>query len=377
MGNCLKPPSSSATVVSSKPIAPKSTFTDALTLESNSVATDQSLASPPSSPGQHAKSSQRKQEQRLECAARNISESFNNFDVEYETKKNNNKSNFRQTATNASNEGADCENINISIEQQRQQGQKLLRELVTSGAEAGDLDWISIIALAAEYHRKEQRLLRSYNKRHDRQGDRRERMIGSANMTHKYRQQAFFEKRRKRKEIVRRKKLESVGSFSVNLLLYDGVNANRNDEETMYLDSSIADNCEPGICEMNNDELKIETDEGSECATRDETCPITANLSHYDHHEYSSDPQLACNHLSIENDSAHNWMDTNSMVTSNRSIFAVEGSFLAACSSETLRQHDDSSSHSSSSSTTSHMTFGRSWDDELITIDENASLKMW
>jgi len=364
-------------VVVPKPTAAKATFADALTLESNSIVTDQSLASPPSSPGQDAISSERKQEQGVECAPRNISDSLDADGVDYETKKNNHEREVSQTTNNMDNEGDESEDIDTSIEQQRQQGQRLLRELVSSGAETGDLDWISIIALAAEYHRKEQRLLRYYNKRHDRKGGRRERMIGSATMTNKSRQQAFFEKRRKRKEIIRRKKLESVGSFSVNLLLYDGVNTNEHDDETEHVDSSQAGNCEP-IRDMNKDQLRVEIYEGGECSTRVEACPITSNRFQNDHDEVSSNPQLLFDHpRDTEDDFAHQWRDVNSMATSNRPIFAVEGSFLAACSSENLHKHDDTSSNSSSSSTTSNITFGRSWDDGLITIDEDASIKMW
>lgn len=377
MGNCLNLPSSSATVVIPKPTTSTATFADALTLESNSIVTDQSLPSPPSSPGQDAILSERKQEQGVECAPRNISDSLDEDGVDYETKKNNHESEVSQTTNNTDNEGDDFEDIDTSIEQQRQQGQRLLRELVSSGAETGDVDWISIIALAAEYHRKEQRLLRSYNKRHGRIGGRRERMIGSANMTNRSRQQAFFEKRRKKKEIVRRKKLESVGSFSVNLLLYDGVNTNKHDDEAVHVDYSQADNCEP-IRDTNKDQLRVEIDEGGECSTRVEACPITSNRLQNDHDEVSSNPQLLCDHpRDTDDDFTHQWRDANSTAASNIPIFAVEGSFLAACSSENLREHDDTSSNSSSSSTTSNITFGRSWNDELITIDEEASIKMW
>ncbi|KAL9182753.1 hypothetical protein ACHAXT_004032 [Thalassiosira profunda] len=92
------------------------------------------------------------------------------------------------------------------VEQHREEGQRRLRELVVTGANDGSFDWASIIALAEDLHRKEQLLLRS---------------SGEGRRNNASRRQAFFEKRRRAKERARRRKLESVGSFSVNLLAYE------------------------------------------------------------------------------------------------------------------------------------------------------------
>jgi len=68
----------------------------------------------------------------------------------------------QHNASPSKNEG---ETINKTpttvIEQQREHGQKRLRDLVITGAHKNNIDWATIISLAEDLHRKEQSLLKS------------------------------------------------------------------------------------------------------------------------------------------------------------------------------------------------------------------------
>ena len=178
------------------------------------------------------------------------------------------------------------------------------------------------------------------------------------------RKQAFFEKRRKQKERIRRRKLESVGSFSVNLLLYRG--DERLGSEGLNCTSISVEEKKPARSDVEVTE-KVENDEEE----RDSISPLCEEscifISPPSHSECKQ--QRPITHTSAP------------IIKPCTPRIAVEGSFLAACSSSDsltlLKDYYDDCSSNSSSSSTSNMTFGRSWDDGLITIDENASVKMW
>lgn len=80
------------------------------------------------------------------------------------------------------------------MEQEREEGQALLRSMVLSSTE---VDWAAVIAKANELHRKEQAWLNSKNKR----------------------QRKLLEKLQKR-ALVKRRRQDSIGSFSVNMLTF-------------------------------------------------------------------------------------------------------------------------------------------------------------
>ena len=174
--------------------------------------------------------------------------------------------------------------------------------------------------------------------------------------------------------MIRRRKLESVGSFSVNLLLYDGSDEAKShqEEQPMYASLPDGDCSEPYNSEI--DELsRIEIDHEGESYSPscDELCSIASTPTQAKCETNTARP---CTPLPLF------------LRSSNPPKIAIEGSFLAACSSTNSSffeepsndMNDDSSSNSSSSSTTSNINFGPcSWDDGLITIDEEASVKMW
>lgn len=80
------------------------------------------------------------------------------------------------------------------IEQEREEGQALLRRMVVSSEE---VDWAAVIAKANELHRKEQHYLQSKNKR----------------------QRRLLE-RLQRRALHKRRRHDSIGSFSVNMLTF-------------------------------------------------------------------------------------------------------------------------------------------------------------
>lgn len=82
------------------------------------------------------------------------------------------------------------------IEQEREQGQALLRSMVVSSS---DVDWAAVIAKANELHRKEQLYLNRKNKR----------------------QRKMLDKLQKR-ALSKRRRHDSIGSFSVNMLTFRG-----------------------------------------------------------------------------------------------------------------------------------------------------------
>lgn len=122
----------------------------------------------------------------------------------------------------------------------REEGQARLRHLVVSGAESGDIDWKAVISVAEDLHRRERAmLLRSYDGKRrlggggsgvrGRQANIATRIVRgdgafvSGVQPASRGRRAFFGRGRHRREMAgrRRRRLDSVGSFSVNLALYD------------------------------------------------------------------------------------------------------------------------------------------------------------
>ena len=259
-----------------------------------------------------------------------------------------------------------------SLDHQRKEGQQRLRDLVVTGAESGDIDWKSIIALAEDLHRKEQLLLRSASSTSSsspaaaRGGTRR------MNISRK---QAFFERRRKKKDLARRRKMESVGSFSVNLLYYEAdeyqsmkgnsnsdkatTNASASSHDATFISNDLA--CDEKKNELlersgSEDELHVFEDDNSDVSSLSSNKTLT---------------RAAIRHP----------VPTSS--STNKPQFIVEGSFMAATSLFNLPKIDDDdeeecSSSSSSNSSTASETFGRSYDDDgLVTIQEDCSVSTW
>lgn len=235
-----------------------------------------------------------------------------------------------------------------TLVQQREEGQQKLRELVIGGASSGTIDWRSIISLAEDLHRKEQRLLNSYKSHHSKPyaGGKEYISVGRRNISRK---QAFFELRSKRREKARRKRLESVGSFSVNLLLYG------TDECTNYGDESNRDDPPE-----DQDQLDIFEDEENDSV--------------------SSLPKSQAEHTSTPNPTPTTSQTHHSTI--------VKGSFLAATSMYSSEfDKDVSSEGSDSESSESTLSFSgiemeriqSSWDEDdgLITIHEDASVSLW
>lgn len=258
-----------------------------------------------------------------------------------------------------------------SLDHQRKEGQQRLRDLVVTGAESGDIDWKSIIALAEDLHRKEQLLLRSASSTSSSSAAGR----GGRRMNIS-RKQAFFERRRKRKDLARRRKMESVGSFSVNLLYYEA------DEYRSM----------KGLQTSNSDKA---TTNASESSSHNEKC-IPNELAGDEKNNELSVRSGSEDELDVfEDDNDVSSLSSNKTLTraairhpvpsTNKPQFIVEGSFMAATSLFNLPKIDDddeeecSSSSSSNSSTASETyTFGRSYDDDgLITIQEDCSVSTW
>ena len=251
-----------------------------------------------------------------------------------------------------------------TIEQQREEGQQQLRELVIGGAESGVIDWKRIISLAEDLHRKEQKMLRSFQSSRGAVVSGDYASIGRRNISRK---QAFFERRSKQKEHARRKRLESVGSFSVNLLLYG------TDECSNYRGE-------------NNPSVVSDSDHNDD----EDTNPIEIDIYEDEENEsvvssHSNRP-LPTNLLASES----NIQPIKSQPT-DESTNIVQGSFLAATSLYSLPQfeeeNDSSECSNNSVSSDSTVSFSgiemektqSSWDDDdgLITIHEDASVNLW
>lgn len=82
------------------------------------------------------------------------------------------------------------------LEQEREEGQALLRSMVVSSSE---VDWAAVIAKANELHKKEQSLLQKKSKR----------------------ERKLLERLQKR-ALNRRRRQDTIGSFSVNMLTFRG-----------------------------------------------------------------------------------------------------------------------------------------------------------
>ena len=251
------------------------------------------------------------------------------------------------------------------IERQREEGQQKLRDLVISGATSGAIDWKSIISLAEDLHRREQRLLNSYKAHNSRSvsiGCNEYTAIGRHNISRK---QAFFELRSRRRENARRKKLESVGSFSVNLLLHGA------DECTNYCGESI-DSKSPA-CGYDDD---INNDNSNQVDIYEDEDAVSSmqSLSKSQRDQFDLQKQKSSGYIEPR----------------NASSTIVEGSFLAATSLYTTSSHfddDESSESSHSKCSSSTISFGciemekieSSWDEDdgLKTIHEDASVNLW
>jgi hypothetical protein len=240
-----------------------------------------------------------------------------------------------------------------SLDHQRAEGQQRLRDLVVTGAEAGEIDWKAIIALAEDLHKKEQQLLRSSSSSVVAKGGRR---------TNISRKQAFFERRRKKKDLSRRKKMESVGSFSVNLLMYDA------DEYRAM--RGHRNNCVGSMGKV------IDTSSSAVVG-----CASSHNNNTSEHGSESEEEVDVFEDDDSESLSSSKAPIPTSPPTINKPQFIVEGSFMAATSLLNLPTIDDeegkSSSSSSSNSSTASDTFGRSFNDDLVTIHEDSSVSTW
>lgn len=250
----------------------------------------------------------------------------------------------------------------LTMDQQREEGQRRLRELVISGANAGEIDWKSIISLAEDLHRKEQDFLRSYNEHHYRSGNKNGRMVDSPRKNIS-RRQAFFEKRRRRKEMIRRKKLESVGSFSVNILSYDVDERScqkQHVECTESMDASPKNEVEEAI---ESDEIDIYED--------DDPSPLH-------HNETSTYPRLLPRANNTDRPGTPDPFDKSSADRVTGMSVSIGGSFMEATSLfNSVREDEELSSSSSSDSDRSISSVPAREDWDLITIDENNTVVDW
>lgn len=308
MGNCINRSSSAATAQNfAKPEA-VSPACDERTIESSSIAT----ISPPGSP--------LKQDKPINVAS-------------------------QHTPSPPTSDGN-----TLDVEQQRKEGQERLSELVITGANAGDIDWKSIIALAEDLHRKEQQLLGSYNIQ--RFGNKlTESSSGDSSRRNISRRQAFFEKRRRLKEISRRRKLESVGSFSVNLSMYEEDSRCRRD-----LLSSFNANDESRESDV------LDPDDRVDVFEDDDLSPLYHDKTH------STSPCRGTTETERR-------PGTPSHFIKPRTTYIDTGSFMAATSLFDSAKDNECSSNSSSDSSAFSITQGGNWD--LMTIDEEATVTDW
>mmetsp|Transcript_12704 Transcript_12704/g.27384 ORF Transcript_12704/g.27384 Transcript_12704/m.27384 type:complete len:333 (-) Transcript_12704:788-1786(-) len=238
------------------------------------------------------------------------------------------------------------------VEQKREEGQNLLSNLVVSGAKSGDIDWKSIISLAEDLHRREQRLLQSYNER--RFGNKVASSMTSScgsSWSNSSRAQTFFEKRRRRREMSRRRKLESVGSFCVNLHTY---------EESDVICRSLL-----STLDKKEDELR----ESAAAGTKD-----GVDVSEDD------DPLPLYHDISFSTSSEGVAVEIERPGISSLFIKPIAtGSFLEAVSSYDIGKYEECASNSSSDSSTSSSSSSvlpeDNWD--LMTIDEDATVIEW
>mmetsp|Transcript_10924 Transcript_10924/g.19928 ORF Transcript_10924/g.19928 Transcript_10924/m.19928 type:complete len:308 (-) Transcript_10924:3164-4087(-) len=238
----------------------------------------------------------------------------------------------------------------LDMEQQREEGQERLRELVITGANAGDIDWKSIIALAEDLHRKEQQLLRSHNQQ--RFGNK---LVapssGGCSRRNISRRQAFFEKRRRQREISRRRKLESVGSFSVNLSMYEEDSHCRRDLHSSF--NANDESCESDV---------LDPDDRVDVFEDDDPSPLYHDISH------STSPFQATTETERR-------PGTPAPFIKPRTTYVDTGSFLAATSLFDSAKDNECSSNSSSDSSASSIPQGENW--ALMTIDEDATVTDW
>mmetsp|Transcript_15166 Transcript_15166/g.24778 ORF Transcript_15166/g.24778 Transcript_15166/m.24778 type:complete len:347 (+) Transcript_15166:188-1228(+) len=245
-----------------------------------------------------------------------------------------------------------------SLEQQRIEGQQRLRELVVTGAEAGEIDWKSIIQLAEDLHKKEQQQLRSSSSSALAKGGTR------INISRK---QAFFERRRKKKDLARRRKMESVGSFSVNLLMHDAdeyraMKEHQNSRvgimgEKQTDAPSVVEFASPHDVINEPDENGSESEEEIDVFEDDDSMSMS-----------SSKAPIPARHS----------RPTPPTTTMNKPQFIVEGSFMAATTLFDLPKINDEEDSSSSNSSTAPDTFGESFNnDGLVTIHEDSSVSTW
>jgi len=263
------------------------------------------------------------------------------------------------------------------MEQQRLDGQERLRELVITGAKQNNIDWASIISLAEDLQRKEQSLLKS--KRSSRINNttflNKSSVINRKSIS---RRQAFFDRRRKQREIKRRKKIDNIGSFSVNLLNYMEKDESCNGEKERISTST---------CE--NDHTTIAT-------TVSENDVLCYNQSWenfyscaYNFNENESEDNktddIEDEKLDVFEDDIRMNTNSSSSKRSLRSPYQIErtatplpiikpkiGSFLAATTTTSLFDSDECSS-SSSSCCSELLEKGNN----LMTIDENTSVADW
>ena len=250
-----------------------------------------------------------------------------------------------------------------SLDHQRIEGQQRLRDLVVTGAEAGEIDWKSIIKLAEDLHKKEQQQLRSSSTSAMSKGGRR------INISRK---QAFFERRRKKKDLARRKKMESVGSFSVNLLMHDAdeyraMKGHHNSHVGSVNEQQTGTSCAIECAFPRR--IVIEPDENVEGYESEEEIAV-----------FEDDDSMSMSSSKAAIPIRHS--RPTPVTTMNKPQFIVEGSFMAATQLFDLPKinddEEDSSSSSSSNSSTASDTFGRSFNnDGLVTIDEDSSVKTW
>ena len=187
------------------------------------------------------------------------------------------------------------------------------------------------------------------------------------------RRQAFFDRRRKQREIKRRKKIDNIGSFSVNLLNYMEKDEKSciNEKERISSSTTIATVSENDILCYNQSWENFYS-----CAYNN----FNENESEDNKTDDIEDEQLDV----FEDDIR---MDTNSSTSkrSLRSPYQIErtatplpiikpkiGSFLAATTTTSLFDSDECSS-SSSSCCSELLEKGNN----LMTIDENTSVADW
>jgi len=237
--------------------------------------------------------------------------------------------------------------------------------LVITGAKQNNIDWASIISLAEDLHRKEQSLLKS--KRSSRINNttflNKSSVINRKSIS---RRQAFFDRRRKQREIKRRKKIDNIGSFSVNLLNYMEKDEKSCNGETERVSTSTYD----VLCYNQSWENFYS------CAYN--------NFNENESEDNKTD-DIEDEKLDVFEDDIR--MDTNSSTSkrSLRSPYQIErtatpwpiikpkiGSFLAATTTTSLFDSDECSS-SSSSCCSELPEKGKN----LMTIDENTSIADW